>query len=142
MTDLRGGGIDRRTMLVGLAGASALSACSGGISILDAGAGASASAAAPRLATADADKWAAAAGSTFSAGGYTLRLAGIERIAQAGSRPDRLRQQAFVALFDIVRGGFMPGDLIYRISHATIPAFDIFLVNGASSPTRMHAFFN
>ena len=141
MTDSEVSGIDRRTLLAGIAGASALSACSGGISLLDAGAGASASAA-PRLATADADKWAAAAGSTFSTGGYTLRLAGIERIAQTGSRPDALRQQAFVALFDIVRGGFMPGDLIYRVTHATIPAFDIFLVNGASSPTRMHAFFN
>jgi hypothetical protein len=142
MTDSEESGLDRRTLLAGIAGASALSACSGGISIGDSGAGGTASAAAAPLATADADKWAAAVGSRFDAGGYILQLAGIERIDQAGRRPGELRQQAFVAVFDIVRGGFMPGDLIYRISHATIPAFNIFLANSVSSQSRMHAFFN
>ena len=142
MMDTKSGRISRRTMIVGLAGTTTLGACSGGVSIGGAGAGGSASAPVAPLSTADADKWAAAAGSLFDAGGYVLRLTGIERIEQAGRRPGELRQQAFVALFDIVRGGFMPGELIYRISHATIPAFNIFLSGSASTPSRMHAFFN
>jgi hypothetical protein len=140
--DSETGTISRRTVITGLAGAAALGGCSGGISIGDSGVGGTASAAAAPLSTADADKWAAAVGSRFDAGGYILQLAGIERIDQSGRRPGELRQQAFVAVFDIVRGGFMPGDLIYRISHATIPAFNIFLANSVSSQSRMHAFFN
>lgn len=141
MMDSKSVRISRRTMIVGLAGTTTLGACSGD-PIGGQGVGGSASASAPPLSTADADKWEAAAGSLFDAGGYVLRLAGIERIEQAGRRPGELRQQAFVALFDIVRGGFMPGELIYRISHATIPAFNIFLSSSASTPSRMHAFFN
>ena len=85
MTDSEESGFDRRTLLAGIAGASALSACSGGISIGESGAGgtAAAAAAAAPLATADADKWAAAVGSRFDAGGYILQLAGIERIDQS-----------------------------------------------------------
>lgn len=133
----------RRTMLAGMAGSVALAGCGGAMSGSSSSTdGLTASSAAPLLATAEAETWMAAAGSTFRAGAYTMQLAGIELMGAAGSRPAELRQQTFIAAFEIISGGFMPGDLVYTVSSARIPAFDIFLTADAGNPGRMRALFN
>lgn len=135
--------ISRRTVLAGMAGAVALAGCGGGGAPSSSVAGGlTASSSAPPLATAEAAAWMAATGSRFRSGSYTLQLAGIEMLGTAGNRPAELRQQTFIAAFGILAGGDMPGDLVYTISHASIPTFDIFLSNNATVATRMHALFN
>lgn len=137
------GRISRRTLLAGLAVAMATNACSGSPS----GSNGSPSSSAPLsvpLATAEMEAWVAAAGSQFNTAGYTLQLAGVEPLRLVGTRPAQLRQQPFIAIFDVPVGGNMPGNLIYRIFHRSIPTFDIFLTEASSPayPTRMYALFN
>ena len=133
--------VSRRTVLVGM-GATALAGCgvvpSSGSDpeiSLTSGTG-------PALATAEADVWSAAAGSQFGTVGYTMQLVGIELLSILGERPEGLRRQPFIAAFDILSGRFMAGNLVYTISHATIPTFDIYLTNHSTSATRMFALFN
>ncbi len=135
--------ISRRAVIAGMAGSVALAGCGGGIGgpSADAG-GLTAAAPAPPLSTAEADAWMAAAGTTFRAGAFTMRLDGVELIGAPGGRPEELRQQTFIAAFEIVSGGFMPGDLLYTLSHARIPTFDIFLTADSANPARMRALFN
>ncbi len=133
----------RRAVLTGGVAAMALSACgSETASTIFGGSSATATSSAPPLATAEAAAWIAAAGTTFNAGGRTMRLAGVELIGSAGGRPPELRQQGFIAVFDMVDGAWMAGDRTYTISHATIPTFNIHLNNSTSSPLRMVASFN
>lgn len=135
--------LSRRTILTGGMAAMALSACgSQSASTIFGGSGATATSSAPPLATAEAEAWIAAAGTTFSAGGRPMRLAGVELIGAAGGRPAELRQQGFIAVFDMVDGAGLAGDQNYTITHATIPTFNIHLSNSASSPSRMVASFN
>lgn len=135
--------LSRRTVLTGGVAAMALSACgSDSVSTIFGGSGATATASAPPLATAEADAWIAAAGTTFNAGGRPMRLAGVELVGSAGGRPPELRQQGFIAVFDMVDGAWMAGDQTYTISHASIPTFSIHLNNSVSSPSRMVAAFN
>ena len=136
-------GLSRRQILAGLAGAMAVSACSASSSADRAAATASQSATARiQLATAEVGAWIPAAGTHFTTGPYSLVLAGVEQVASPGARPSDLRQQGFIAAFEIVQGGFMPGDLLYRLSSATTTTFDIFMTSSATSATRMYALFN
>ena len=94
------------------------------------------------LATAEVEDWMAASGAQFTVAGYRLRLAGVRRL-QAGERPEGLRQQPFVAVFDLLSRARLPGDLIYTIAHPDYGSFDIFLTNAPLPwfPRRMHAVF-
>jgi hypothetical protein len=131
--------VSRRTVLAGM-GATALAGCGGGS---PSGSGASLTAqTGPVLATAEPDVWSAATGSVFQTPGFTMQLAGIDLLSVVGERPDELRQQPFIAAFDILSGDFMPGNLVYTISHATIPTFDIYLTNHSTNTRRMFALFN
>jgi hypothetical protein len=133
--------VSRRTVLVGI-GASALAGC-GVAPGSDSSSGVSLTAkSGPALATAEADVWTAAAGSQFQTTGYTMQLAGIDLLRVVGERPEGLRRQPFIAVFDILSGGFMPGNLVYAIRHTTIPTFDIYLTNHSTSETTMFALFN
>ncbi len=136
--------VSRRNVLAGGVAAFALSACGAesGAGLLGGGSSTSTAPSGPPLATAEADVWIAAAGSTFQAGGHTMRLVGVEKVGAAGGRPPELRQQGFIATFDVLDGARMTGDQTYTITHANIPTFSIHLSNSAASPTRMLASFN
>lgn len=95
------------------------------------------------LADAEQSEWAAQVGSTFAAeGGFRLRLAGVRPLASPGVRPAGVgRERAFVAVFDLLGGATMPGDLIYTMSHGEYAALPVFL-SAAEDPRRMLAVFN
>ena len=136
-------GLSRRQLLAGLTGAMVVSACSASSSGPNAAATATQNAVARiPLATSEVAAWIPAAGTRFSAGAYALVLAGVEPLASPGTRPADLRQQGFIASFDVVQGGFMPGDLVYRLSSATTTTFEVFMTASATSTTRMYALFN
>jgi uncharacterized protein DUF6916 len=95
------------------------------------------------LATAGYDDWQAQVGSTFTGGGYQLRLAGVAPLLSTGRRPAGLRDRAFALNFDLAAGRTMAGDLIYTINHPQYGPLQIFLsVTGPQTPSRMLAVFN
>ena len=87
--------------------------------------------------------WAAQIGSSFTThSGHVLRLVDVQGFANKGGRPSNLRDQAFVAGFDILRGSALPEGL-YRVAHPGGAAFDIFLTKaGPANLLRMNAVFN
>lgn len=96
------------------------------------------------LGAADIEEWTAQVGSAFRvAGGWSLRLAGVRPLPSGGERPAGVRERAFAAVFDVVGGGDMPADLIYRVRPRDYAGFDMFLeaVEGGAG-RRMIAVFN
>jgi hypothetical protein len=95
------------------------------------------------LADAGQAEWAAQAGSVFTAeGGYRLRLAGVRPMASPGVRPpDVARRSAFVAVFDVLGGMTMAGDMIYTMRHRDYGRLPVFL-SASGQPHRMLAVFN
>jgi hypothetical protein len=95
------------------------------------------------LADAERDEWAAQVGSNFAAeGGYRLKLAGVRPLRSEGARPSSVsRQSAFVAVFDVLDGRTMAGDLIYTLRHSQYGRLPIFLTV-SEHPGRMLAVFN
>ena len=95
------------------------------------------------LAHAEQAEWETLAGSVFTAGGgYRLRLAGVRPLATSGERPpEAWRDGAFVAVFEVMNGMTMPGDLIHTLSHGQYGRLPVFLtVSGDAG--RMLAVFN
>lgn len=71
-----------------------------------------------RLATAEFTDWSLQIGSRFIAHtGHELKLVDVQAFADRKDRPDALRDRAFVARFEIEKGGEMPADL-YTVRHA------------------------
>ena len=98
MTDILGL-FSRRTMLVSASGAAAAAAAGIGTTT-------SVLAASAPLSTAEYNDWLKKVGTNFTAHtGHVLKLVQVERLASAGNRPEPLRDYAFVARFDISRGG-------------------------------------
>jgi len=96
------------------------------------------------LATAEMDRWSRMVGSEFTTAGFSLKLMGVQALNSAGVRPPEVtRDAAFVAIFDVLSGGYMPGDLIYRMTSRS-QVLDVFLNNAFTPqfPRRMHAVFN
>lgn len=95
------------------------------------------------LADAGQAEWATQVGSVLSAdGGYRLRLEGVRPLPSGGPRPAGLgRERAFLAVFEVLDGMTMPGDLIYTARHGDYGALPLFL-SAAGSPSRMLAVFN
>lgn len=87
--------------------------------------------------------WSAQVGSSFTThSGHVLKLVEVQGFANKGARPVNLRQQAFVAGFDIIRGSALPEGL-YRVSHPGGAVFDMFLTKGGpANLLRMNAVFN
>lgn len=98
------------------------------------------------LASAGYDEWMDQVGAVFSIGGGTsMRLAGVEPFSAGGTRPIALpRDRAFMAVFDLLNGATMAGDLIYTANHPQYGPFQIFLAASSDprSPSRMIAVFN
>jgi hypothetical protein len=140
--------LSRRNVVIGLAG----SAAAGTVAVQQSG-GAKAFAELLRpsgkgssnawLAKATWADWETQIGANFTANtGQVLKLIDIQRFPADAKRPKNLRDRAFVARFDIVRGGQMAPDTIYRVNHRR-GAFDIFLSKGdPEKPRRMLAVFN
>jgi len=96
------------------------------------------------LATAEMDRWSRMVGSEFTTAGFSLKLMGVQALNSAGVRPPEVtRDAAFVAIFDVLSGGYMPGDLIYRMTSRS-QVLDVFLNNAFTPqfPRRMNAVFN
>lgn len=94
------------------------------------------------LAHAEQAQWTEQVGATFTAeGGYRLRLAGVEPLLSQGARPAGTRANAFAAVFDVLDGMTMAGDMIYMARHAQYGAMPLFL-SASASPSRMFAVFN
>jgi hypothetical protein len=94
------------------------------------------------LHTAAKDDWAAQVGTVFTAEtGHLLKLTDVQGFAEKSERPEGLRESAFVARFEIERGGPLPGDRIMRFAHAEGGTFDM-LLSSSSEPLRMAAIFN
>lgn len=98
------------------------------------------------LSSAGYDQWVAQVGSVFALGGGTsMRLAGVRPLESDGARPMGVaRRSAFVAVFDLLGGQTMAGDLIYTASHPQYGPLQIFLSASGDSrtPARMLAVFN
>ena len=95
------------------------------------------------LRSASYDDWMVQVGTNFTAHtGQVLNLVDVQAFSQKGGRPRNIRDRAFVARFDITRGGALPEDL-YRVAHPNGGTFDIFLTRGSpDKPLRMLAVFN
>lgn len=96
------------------------------------------------LATSEMDRWSRLVGNEFTGNGFRLKLMGVQPLNSKGVRPpDVTRDAAFLAVFEVLSGGYMPGDLIYRMSSRN-QVVDIFLANASTRefPNRMHAVFN
>ena len=95
------------------------------------------------LANAEQGEWAQQVGSEFRVeGGYRLKLAGIESSRSIGERPQQVtRRRGFIAVFDVLDGASMAGDLIYSASHSQYGSLPLFL-SASGSPSRMFAIFN
>ena len=133
-------------MIAALGGAGLLAACSRTVEPPERRQREQAAVKARKLARGGISDWQALAGATFQAtGGFALGLAGVRPLESGGSRPPDLgRASAFLALFDVLDGQDMPGDLIYAMSTAGVGPLDVFLSRAptAEFPNRMHAVFN
>lgn len=94
----------------------------------------------------DYPEWLSAVGNIFVAeGGYQLRLAGVEPLGPAGSRPAEVaRDRAFQAAFDVRNGMTMAGGLIYTLVHPTHGRIPL-LMTASTDPAmvnRMYAVMN
>lgn len=93
------------------------------------------------LARAEREQWSAQVGSTFDVAGQTLRLAGVRPLPSEGERPAGLRRQGFLAVFDVVGGGGLPGDLVYDLASRRHGALSLFL-SATDDTARMIAVIN
>jgi hypothetical protein len=96
------------------------------------------------LASANYDDWALQVGSLFTAHtGQVLKLADVQRFPERGKRPAGLRDRAFVARFDVTRGGPLSDSGIVRFNHPEGGALDLLLSAGdPARPLRMLAVLN
>ena len=93
------------------------------------------------LASATVDDWRAQVGSYFTAHtGHVLKLADVQLFPES-DRPKGMREDAFVARFDVAKGGEMPGSVIYRMSHPEGGTFDMFATSNPLKQLRMLAVF-
>ncbi len=94
------------------------------------------------LHTAAYEDWAVQVGTLFTANtGQVLELTDVQGFPEQSARPEGLRESAFIARFEIKRGGPLPGDQILRFAHREGGTFDMLLASG-SEPLRMAAIFN
>ena len=131
----------RRNMMIGLVGGAAATAAVAAMAGAARAQGGGKKAVA--LNTAAYDDWSAQVGSNFTAHtGHVLRLVDVHAYPSADSRPSGVREQGFVARFDITRGGALQSGR-YLVAHPRGGTFEIFLTSGGPvMPLRMLADFN
>lgn len=149
MRTIKGPSVNRRTAVAGLCatgvfGAYAFAASSNQQATTGSSTTTTTTTQTSTLATSEMDRWTKMVGSEFTGSGYRLKLMGVQPMNSAGVRPpDVTRDSAFVAVFEVLAGGYMPGDLIYRMSTRN-QVLDIFLANANTTqfPRNMNAVFN
>lgn len=143
--------LSRRNLVLGLAGTAAVGVTVGTVSTQGSeGADAFARLLEPvglgsrgvQLATGSVHDWRLQVGSKFTAQtGHVLQLANVQSFPDS-ERPEGLRDRAFVARFDVVQGGALPGSQTYRVSHGEGGTFDMHVTSGdPAKPLRMLAVF-
>jgi len=97
-----------------------------------------------KLNTATSADWSLQKGTLFTAQtGHVLKLVDVQIFTEKSPRPPGLRDKAFIARFDIVRGGTLDGNRTYRFAHSEGGTFDMFLAaRNPANPLRMNAIFN
>ena len=141
----------RRSMVVGLAGTAAVGATVGTVATQDSGTADSFSRLIEpvirgnhgvNLGSATADDWRLQRGTYFYLHtGHVLQLSDVQYFPEA-DRPKGMREDAFVVRFDSVKGGVVPGSVIYGVSHEEGGRFDMFVTPGdPTKPLRMIAVF-
>lgn len=86
--------------------------------------------------------WETQVGTIFRVvGGYRLRLAGTQPFFNAQDRPAGVRRRGFLAVFEVLDGQTMAGDLIYGMWQRNYGGLQVFLSN-SGNPHIMHANFN
>ena len=147
MVRIEGPSVNRRDVVAGLCASGLLGACSSRAAPEQADDMADPQAAAAQgqaLATGTKEGWERMVGTVFNTSTHRLKLAGVRSLPSRGDRPPEVsREAAFLAVFEIQAGGFMPGDLIYRMSSRS-QVLDVFLANASTRefPNNMHAVFN
>ena len=74
-------------------------------------------------------------------GGYRMRLTGTRAFYNAENRPAGVRRRGFMAVFEVLDGKTMTGDLIYGMWQREYGGMQLFLSNSGDSRI-MHALFN
>jgi hypothetical protein len=152
MPEVKGLRVTRRTAVAGIAGVGITAALAANFSL----SGTSSSSTkdstqsgsqrgTTSLAYGNIGDWIAVVGTTFRSGTERLRLVGVQPLESDGVRPPEVtRTSAFAAVFDVLNGAVLPGDLIYSIYASNIAPFDIFMSSArtAQYPARLHAVFN
>jgi hypothetical protein len=142
------GVLSRRNMLLGLGGATA---AAGVVTVGTGAAGPFAEFLRPvaggrsdaALYAAGYADWRTQVGTNFTAhSGQVLKLVDVQGFSNKGPRPSNLREQAFVARFDIGVGEAL-AEGVYTVAHPAGGTFDMFLTKGSpDKPLRMLAIFN
>jgi hypothetical protein len=96
-----------------------------------------------KLGTGTVGDWQLQVGSLFTAdSGHVLKLVDVQSFGETQGHPSNVRAKAFVARFDITKGGAMEGDRTYRFAHREGGTFDMFLApENSARPERMIAIF-
>ena len=139
--------LSRRGVVLGLAGSAAVGTVavqqSGGVQAFRKLLRPTEKATGALLAKGTSGDWALEIGSSFTVHtGHVLKLVDVQSYPKKDRRPRNIRSRGFVARLDVVKGGALPANTIYRVNHKS-GAFDIFLTAGdKAKPLRMFAEFN
>ena len=139
--------LSRRSMVLGLAGATTVGSVSAAFQFTSADGLAEILRPVGRgrrnvpLGTATFEDWALQEGSLFTLdSGTVLQLVDVQAFPVDRGRPAELRQRAFVARFDVKEGGPLSDSRTYRLNHDEGGMFDLLLAHGAPEmPLRMLA---
>ena len=95
------------------------------------------------LASGNYAAWRSQVGSSFVANtGHVLKLAGVQPYPRDPGRPGNVRERAFVARFDVIKGGMLAEGL-YSFAHEVGGTFDMRLSSaGPDKPLRLLAIFD
>lgn len=138
--------VSRRAVITTLCVSGLVAACSRPTQTVEREKAQAAAVKAQALAHGSMGDWQQMVGSVFQAtGGYALGLVGVRPLQSEGARPANVsRSSAFLAVFDVLGGQTMAGDLIYSMSTSRLGPLDVFLTAAPTPefPSRMHAVFN
>lgn len=90
-------------------------------------------------------EWLNEVGATFSiSANRNMQLVGVRALPTSGAKPDNVRQQGFVALFDPVDSQSIPANALYSIYHSSYGAMLLYLARSTdpATPRRVIAVFN
>ena len=90
-------------------------------------------------------EWLNEVGATFSISAIrNMQLVGVRPLPTSGAKPDNVRQQGFVAMFDPVGSQAITPNALYALYHSSYGAMLIYLSRSTdpATPRRVLAVFN